>query len=118
VFNLNDPRVILQPRISTAQRFVPNDSASIAVDPGQGNLAGDVVFKLYLNADCSGTAQYTSANIPISGSLTQTVSSSNTVAYTSDTTYSWKVTYTSTNSGHHDVVSNCTEHSSVTINNG
>ncbi|MEA2507862.1 MAG: hypothetical protein QOH48_2480 [Actinomycetota bacterium] len=118
VFNLNDPRVILQPTISTAQRFVPNDSASIAVDPGQGNLAGDVVFNLYLNADCSGNAQYTSANIPVSGSLTQTVSSSNTVAYTTNTTYSWKVTYTSTNTGHHDVVSNCTEHSSITVNNG
>jgi hypothetical protein len=118
VFNLNDPRVILQPTISTAQRFVPNDSASIAVDSGQGNLAGDVVFKLYLNADCSGTAEYTSANIPVSGSRSQTVSSSNTVAYTTNTTYSWKVTYTSTNTGHHDVVSNCTEHSSITVNNG
>jgi hypothetical protein len=65
-----------------------------------------------------GSAQYTSANIPVSGSLNQTVSGSNTVAYTTDTNYSWKVTYTSTNGGHHNVVSNCTEHSSITVNNG
>jgi hypothetical protein len=118
VFNLVNPRIVLQPTISTAQRFVPNDSATIGVAAGQGTLQGGVVFKLYLNNDCSGNAVYTSSSQPVSGALNQTVSSDNTTAYTTSTDMSWMVTYTSTNTGHHNVISNCTEHSSITIDNG
>jgi hypothetical protein len=118
VFNLVDPRIILQPTISTAQRFVPNDSATIGVPAGQGTLEGGVVFELYLNNDCGGTPVYTSASQAVSGALNQTVSSDNTVAYTTSTSMSWMVTYTSTNTGHNNVISNCAEHSTITIDNG
>ena len=111
--------------ISTAQRFVPNDSATITVDSGGGDLAGNVRFQLFVNdTTCSGTAAYNSGNIDVTTGtgtgLNRTVSSNNTTAYTTDgTTFSWLVTYTSTNAGHTDVTSSCnTENSSITIHNG
>ena len=113
-----DPRIILPTSISTAQRFVPNDSATLTVASGQGNLAGNVVFKLYTSStSCAGEAVYTSDPVPVAGASPQTVSSNNTVAYTVSTGFSWLVTYTSTNTGHAGVISNCVEHSSLTINN-
>jgi hypothetical protein len=115
----------LTTHISTGQNFVPNDSATITVDSGGGDLAGNVVFKLFVNdTTCSGTADYTSDPIDITTGtgtgLNQTVSSSNTKAYSTDgTTFSWLVTYTSTKAGHTDVTSSCnTENSSITIHNG
>ena len=116
--------ISLQPTISTAQRFVPNDSATITVVSGAGDLAGTVQFKLFVNStDCSGTAAYTSGQIDITTGtgtgLSETVTSANTDAYvTSGTTFSWLVTYTNTNPGHKGVTSNCVEQSSITINNG
>jgi hypothetical protein len=123
----NESSVIisLQPTMSTAQNFVPNDSATITVDTGSGALAGSVVFELFVNdSDCSETAAYTSDPIDITtGSGTdfsKTVVSDNETAYdTSGTTFSWVVTYTSTNPGHQDVSSPCgNETSSITIDNG
>jgi hypothetical protein len=70
------------------------------------------------------TADYTSSSIDVStGSgtgLSRTVTSDNTTAYdTSGDTFSWVVVFTSSNSGHHDVTSACTnETSSITIDNG
>ena len=111
-----DPRIILPTSITTAQRFVPNDSATLTV--ASGNLAGNVVFQLFTSStSCAGTAAYTSEPVPVAGASPQTVSSSNTRAYTVSTGFSWLVTYTSTNTGHLGAVSNCVEHSSVAINN-
>lgn len=114
----------LQPTMSTAQSFVPNDSATVTVGSGGGNLAGSVVFKLYVNdATCTDPAAYTSGGIDIttgSGSgLSKTVMSANTTAYsTSGTTFHWVVEYTSTNSAHKNVTSGCgVEVSSITIDN-
>lgn len=116
VLNLVDPRIILPTSITTAQRFVPNDSATLTV--ASGNLAGNVVFQLFTSStSCAGTAAYTSEPVPVAGASPQTVSSSNTRAYTVSTGFSWLVTYTSTNTGHLGAVSNCVEHSSVAINN-
>jgi hypothetical protein len=119
----------LQPTMNTAQNFVPNDSATITVASGAGNLAGSVVFKLYVNnASCSGAADYTSSSININSGqpnpgtpgMTKTVASGNTTAYGIDgTTFSWVVTYTNTNPGHQNVSSPCAnETSSITIHNG
>lgn len=115
----------LQPTMDTAQSFVPNDSATITVGTGAGNLAGSVVFALYVDdATCEGTAAYTSGSIDITtgtGSDTsKTVMSGNTTAYsTTGTTFHWIVTYTSTNPAHLSVTSGCgNEHSSITIDNG
>jgi hypothetical protein len=117
--------ISLQPTISTAQRFTPNDSATIAVVSGAGNLAGNVRFQLFVNdATCAGIAAYDSGNIDVTtgtgSGLSRTVSTSNTTAYvTTGTTFSWLVTYTSTNAGHKNVTSTCnTENSSITISNG
>jgi hypothetical protein len=117
--------VSLQPTMSSAQNFVPNDSATITVDTGSGALAGSVVFELFVNdTDCSEAAAYTSDPIDITTGtgtdLSRTVVSSNTTAYDTDgTTFSWVVTYTSTNPGHRDVSSPCgNETSSITIDNG
>ena len=127
----NESSVIisLQPTMDTAQSFVPNDSATITVEAGSDTLAGSVVFKLFVDdTDCSGTAAYTSDPIDITSGqpnpgtagLTKTVASGNTTAYsTSGTTFSWVVTYTSTNPGHKNVSSPCgNETSSITIDNG
>lgn len=115
----------LQPTMGTAQRFVPNDSATISVASGAGNLQGTVVFALYVNdASCAGTAAYTSGAIDITtgqgDGFSRTVMSSNTTAYsTTGTTFHWVVTFTSSNPAHLDVTSPCgNETSSITVNDG
>jgi hypothetical protein len=115
----------IQPTMDTAQEFVPNDSATVTAASGGGDLAGRVVFKLYVdNASCADDPDYTSDSIDItSGSgdgLSQTVMSDNTTAYSaSGTTFHWVVEYTSTNSAHKNATSGCgNEHSSITIDNG
>jgi hypothetical protein len=80
------------------------------------------------DATCGGgdvsTADYKSGNIDAStGTGTdydRTVKSGNTTAYSTDgTTFSWVVTFTSSNSGIEDVSSPCTnETSSISIDNG
>ena len=117
-------RVVVQqlvPTISTAQRFVPNDSATITVTGG-GDLAGSVVFTLYGNHTCTGTPLYTSSQIDVATGtgtgLSRTVSSNNTTAYTATQDFSWLVTYTSTNGGHTSATHSCgIERSSITIDN-
>ena len=115
----------LQPAISTAQSFVPNDAATITVASGGGDLAGSVVFQMFVDdPTCAGTAAYTSSPIDITTGtgtgLSRTVMSANTVAYTADAEFYWVVTYTSTNTGHKNVTSACgTEISMIEIyNNG
>ena len=116
-----DPR-ILQPTISTAQSFVPNDSATVQVEAGQGDLAGNIRFRLYDNATCTGTALYDSGSVAITtgtgSGRDRTVTSTNTTAYSTSKTFSWLVEYTSTNNGHLNVTSVCDdEHSSIAIDN-
>jgi len=116
----------LQPTMDTAQQFVPNDAATISVASGAGDLAGSVVFKLYVGAaaaTCSGTPAYTSSAIDITTGtgtgLSRTVVSNNTTAYTTSTSFAWVVEYTTTNAAHKNVTSPCgNEVSSITINNG
>jgi len=118
----------LQPTMDTAQSFIPNDSAEVKVASGGGDLAGHVVFYMWVNdLTCGGgdvsTANYTSSSIDIatgSGNGTdRTVASSNTTAYSTDgTTFSWIVKFTSDNTAHKNVTSNCTENSSIAIHNG
>jgi hypothetical protein len=116
--------LLLQPTMTTQQRFRPNDSATVTVASGTGDLAGNVRFQLFVNSStCSNTAVYDSGPINIttgSGTgLSRTVSSNNTTEYvTSGTTFSWKVTYTSTNAGQKNVTAQCNaENSAITINN-
>ena len=121
--------ISLQPSMTTAQRFRPNDSATVSVASGAGNLSGSVRFQLFVNSTtCSNTAVYDSGSIdittgtPNSGTpgLTKTVTTNNLTEYvTTGTQFSWLVTYTSTNTGHKNVTASCNaENSSITINNG
>ena len=115
----------LQPNMDTEQNFVPNDSATVTVASGAGDLAGSVVFALYVGdeAEECGTPAYTSGSIDITdgtGSGTsRTVVSDNTTAYDEDESFAWVVTYTSTNAAHLGVTSGCgNEVSSIIIDNG
>jgi hypothetical protein len=117
----------LTPTISTAQNFVPNDSAEIMVGPGGGDLAGSVDFQLFKNnPTCDSTvsaAVYDTGmiNIATTGSgpgIDRTEVTHNTMAFgTTGTTFSWLVTFVSTNPAHTGVTSSCTENSSITIHN-
>jgi len=111
--------ILLQPSISTAQRFVPNDSATIEVAAGGGDLAGSVRFRLFTTADCSGSTLI-DQTVAVSGASPQTVETTNTTAITAtQANLSWLVQYTSTNPSHKGVQSVChNENSSLTIDNG
>jgi hypothetical protein len=113
----------VQPTISTAQNWLPNDSATITADGG-GALDGTVRFRLYDNATCEGDPLYDSndANgdptITVSGNSPQTVNSANTTALTDSAEVSWLVEYTSNNQAQTGATSTCnTEYSSLTIDN-
>jgi hypothetical protein len=105
--------------MTTAQTWVPNDSATISAATG-GNLNGKVFFTLYPTSDCTGTAVYStpSAGVAVSGSSPRTVSSSNTTAVSATGTYSWSVSYDSDNASQRDIPASCHETSAVTITNG
>lgn len=108
-----------QPVISTAQSWLPNDTATLTVDGG-GNLTGSIVFSLFASSDCSGDPLYQSGDISVNGPSGTQVTSDNTSVYvTASGTVSWLVTYTSTNIAHLGVTSTChTEYTDLTINNG
>jgi hypothetical protein len=92
------------------------------VGAGNGALAGNVRFELFANDACTGTALYDSGNLPVAGGTgtgtSRTVTSDNKTAYTTSMVFSWRVTFTSTNSGHDGVTSICDdEHSELMIDN-
>jgi hypothetical protein len=103
--------------MTTAQRWVPNDSATISAPAGSGNLAGTVSFTLYTGGTCTGSTLY-STTASVSGASPQTVSTSNTTAQTATGTYSWSVSYDSTNPAQRDIPASCHETSSLTVTNG
>lgn len=110
--------------MTTAQRWVPNDSATVTASPG-GNLKGTVLFEFFTNGTCAGDPAWTqSVAIPNAGGVPDagspspaTVSTTNTTAYTASGSFSWRVSYDSTNLAHDDVAASCKEVSSLTINN-
>jgi hypothetical protein len=118
----------LQPTMSTAQRFVPNDQATVTVDGGAGALDGTVTFYLFVDDEtCGGgdleLADYTSSAIAIpaddaAGSISDSATSGNTTEYTSNLSFYWVVVFESSNNAHLDVKSDCIENSSITIDNG
>ena len=113
--------------VGTAQRFYPNDTATIT---GTGSFNGTVKFELFHSADCgvagSDAAVYTKNAVALSGTASGSTattdnSASSTPSYAIDAsnnsgTYSWKVTYSGDTT--HNDVSSCLETSSVTITNG
>ncbi|HET9287996.1 MAG TPA: hypothetical protein VFO26_10585 [Gaiella sp.] len=89
---------------STAQNWRPNDSATVTATGGSA-LAGSVQFTLYPGGSCTGTALY-SETVPVSGTGSATVSTTNDgssgtdvlISTTGTTTVSWLAVFTSTNS--------------------
>ena len=53
--------------MTTAQTWVPNDSATITAPAGSGNLAGTVTFTLYDIGDCTGTVLYGPVDRAVAG---------------------------------------------------
>ncbi|WP_200948223.1 hypothetical protein [Nocardioides sp. Soil774] len=109
----------VQSSMSTAQTWVPNDSATISAPAGSGNLAGTVTFTLYSTSDCTGTALYGPVNRSVAGAASGvTVNTSNTTAVSTSGSFSWKVAYDSTNQAQEDISAKCHETSALTITNG
>ncbi len=103
--------------LSTAQAWLPNDSATVSATAG-GNLAGTVKFKLYASSTCTGSSIY-SEDKAVSGASPQTVSTNNqNVTATATNNYAWSVEYDSTNSGQRDIAVSCHETSNLTVTNG
>jgi len=133
----------LQPTMDTAQSFVPNDSATISVEAGAGDLSGSVWFYLFVDdalcgAEEAGGAIDLGAGIRFGGDdgfavfaeddgstdpLTDTVDSDNETAYTDNgdnpKTFHWVVVFESDNGAHLGVTSPCgNEHSSINVDDG
>ncbi len=102
--------------LTSDQSWVPNDSVTVSAEAG-GDLAGSVSFSLHANETCAGTALY-SVTRTVSGPSSQTVTTANTTAVTASGTYSWKVSYTSTNSAQRSIPASCHETSTLTVDNG
>jgi hypothetical protein len=105
--------------MTTAQRWVPNDSATISA-PAGGSLAGTVSFELYASSDCAvgGDAAIYSTTAAVTGASPQTVSTSNQTPQSATGSFSWSVSYDSTNSAQRDIPASCHETSALTVNNG
>jgi hypothetical protein len=106
--------------ISTAQAWVPNDSATVTVT-GTDTWAGNVTFTLYDNLTCDGNVLYTETPTPspnVSNS-SPTVSTSNTTAYLATGSFSWKAVFTpdATSAANGVLPSEHCENSGLTVNN-
>ena len=103
--------------LTSAQTWVPNDSVTVSAPAGSGNLAGTVSFALYANGNCTGVAVY-STTAAVSGASPKTVSTSNTTAQLASGSFSWLVSYDSTNQAQRDIPASCHETSVLTVSNG
>ena len=102
--------------LSSAQTWVPSDSVTVSASAG-GALAGTVSFEFFTNGTCNGDAAFSTAKA-VSGSSPQTVLSGNAPAQTTTGSFSWRVSYDSTNPAQRDIPASCHETSALTIENG
>ena len=117
----------LTPGVSTSQFFFPNDSATITVASGGGNLAGTVRFRVWTNNACTGTPVYDSGalNVATNGTgtgISRTIETNNTSGRVSvalngnPINVYWQVDFVSTNPGHVSVPGTCgMERSTITV---
>ncbi|HWU20287.1 MAG TPA: hypothetical protein VN088_02095, partial [Nocardioides sp.] len=103
--------------LGTTQSWVPNDSATLTAPAAGGNLAGTATFTLYPGSSCTGTPVLAAQQKAVSGASPQLVSTSNTTAVPAGT-YSWKVSYASTNVAERDIPTSCQEVSTLSVSNG
>jgi len=110
------------PTMTTAQTWVPRDSATITASGG-GNLVGTASFALYASSDCAvgGDAAIYTTTRPVGGAMSVTVNTADSptqpAAQSTTGSYSWSVSYDSTNAAQDDIAASCHETSSITINN-
>lgn len=102
--------------LSTAQSWVPNDSATVSA-PAGGPLDGTVTFEFFDNGDCTGEPVW-SEDVAVAGASPQTVGTSNEEAVEATGAFSWRVTWDSDNPAQRDIPSSCDEVSDLTIDNG
>ena len=103
--------------ISSAQKWTPNDSATITVG-GRATWTGSVTFSLFANATCTGTPVYGPTTAQNVSESTPTVSTSNTtyhVTAAGPTTLYWKVDFDGT--APIPDASTCNEASTLSIDN-
>jgi hypothetical protein len=101
--------------IRTEQSWLPQDKAIVTTAGGTA-VAGTVVFSLYENGTCSGTAARTFTDSTVStGGVFET---NNTTYETASKTISWSATFTpsDTNAVQGSTTTRC-ERSDLTINN-
>lgn len=105
--------------MTTAQAWVPNDSATISA-PAGGALAGTVSFALFASSDCAvgGDSAIYSTTAAVAGASPKTVGTSNTTAQLATGSFSWSVSYDSTNNAQRDIPASCHETSALTVTNG
>ena len=98
--------------ITTAQKWLPQDTATIATGSGAAAPTGTVVFSLYENGTCSGTPATTFTD------TTAPYETNNTSYETESTVISWSATFTpSAGSGFAGSTTTMCERSDLTINN-
>ena len=102
--------------LTSAQTWVPSDSVTVSATAG-GNMAGTVSFDFYTNGTCAGNAAFSTTK-NVAGASPQTVTSGNAPAQTASGSFSWKVSYDSTNPAQRDIGSSCHETSALTVTNG
>lgn len=77
--------------IATAQKFYPQDSATVSAGAG-GTPTGTVRFLLFLTSDCSDPAVY-DQTVTLSSGMAATSNTTYAVTASPTTTYRWKVIY-------------------------
>jgi hypothetical protein len=106
-FNVKDTTAI-----ATTQSWLPQDAATISTGSGAPAPAGTVVFSLYLNGTCSGTAATTFTD------GTAPYSTDNATYVTTSTIISWSATFTPTDANAFvGSTTTACERSDLTINN-
>jgi len=90
---------------SIATKILLSDRARVSTVPGAGSPTGSVLFQLYPSADCSGTA-VASETVTLGADGTATTT---TPVAVNAGTYSWKVTFTSTNPNYNGAATTCTQ---------
>ena len=85
--------------VTTAQNWLPNDSATIT-SAGGSPLSGTLVFTLYDSGDCTGTVLYTEPTITLTGATSPATrdTTNQNVKVLASKTVSWRAVFTSSNS--------------------
>jgi hypothetical protein len=109
--------VQLQPSMTSVQTWSVYDTGTVTVGSGAGNLAGSLKFQLWNNTDCNGNPVLENTRTISGASPQNATTDSYTVAVNG--TYSWKLTYTSTNQGHKNITGACSnENGTLNYTNG